>query len=117
MKIRAQTLNDLMLLEKSAKFPLGLKNYDQVFSVTQNDGELVGSAMLSTISEVSMILRNDLSPITKSKALLKINEVLLKHLKGTDVHVIVKDHDSYVNILKKHLGFEEIEGVTLFKRV
>jgi len=117
MNIRAQTLKDLVELEKSAKFPLGCKNYFRVFSIDNDAGEVIGSIMLAPLVEVSMILSKDISPITKGKALKEIYDFLLRELKGTDVHVIVKDHDSYVGILKKHLGFEEIDGEVLFKRV
>ena len=118
--IRDLNLNDLVKLEKDAKFPLPNLNSDLFFikKSIELDNELIGSFFVKNTTETSLIFK-DVSRLNRARALKQIFHYLafeLVKLGYNDTHVFVPNMSDYENILKKHFGFEDIVGTPLVLR-
>lgn len=123
MVIKNFTLKDLADLEKCAQFPLGNLNLgDGHFALKKSifsGNHLIGSFFAHMTTEISLVLDNDMSNISKAKAINFIFTHLMHELPKLgfdDAHIFIKNNDSYVDLLKKHFTFEEVVGKALVVR-
>jgi len=119
MQLRELNLNDLMLLEKDAQFPMPnlLSPLYCIKKSIEEDGSLIGSFWVKLTSETSLILDSKYSNLTRARAIKEIFRFLRKELvtKGLDdSHLFIQENDHYVELLKKHFHFKDNLGVPLY---
>lgn len=120
--VRDLNLNDLLILEKYAKFDFP-KIDSPLFCIkkaVEIDGKLIGLFLTHLTTEVSLVFDDRVSRITRARALKEIYFHLFKELTKSgfdDAHIFLKDDlVSYGEMLKKHCGFEDIVGHGLVLR-
>lgn len=121
--IKELTLQDLVLIEKDAKFPIENINLSNCLikkSIFDNDNrEFKGIFLAHKTLEISIILRSDLSNYSKAKAINCIFKNLIADIPALgydDSHIFLNNDDTYGELLKKHFGFEDIVGTPLVIR-
>jgi hypothetical protein len=117
--IRDLSLNDLVILEKDAKFPLpNLANpLYKIQKSIENNSELLGSFWVKITSETSLVLKPELSNLTKARAIKEIFKFLyleVQRLGLDDSHIFIEDDPHYIKFLKKHLNAKDNLGVPLY---
>ena len=114
--IRDLKLNDLVILEKEDLPALFNGPYKLVKSVDHN-GELTGSFWVRVTSEISILLRPELSNITKARAINEIGQFLYckipEQLGISDSFITFENNfdESYIKSLKKHFNFKDIRAL------
>ena len=117
--IRDLSLNDLRALEKDGLPSLFNGPFKLIKSV-ECDGKLIGSFWVKITSEISILLKPELSNLAKAKAIKEIGEFLYGKIPeqlGISEAIVVFDNDDeriderYIKFLKKHFNFEEVKAL------
>ena len=119
--MRDLTIRDLVQLEKYAQFPLDfLINKPKIVQKTFEDEDgLIGAIIVTGTAEISAIFNND-RPKGIVRVLKELPQIMQRELipRGfRDLHTFIKDNPGYAEILKGHLGFEDVAGRALVWRV
>ncbi len=119
MSIEDMKLSDLIILEKDdlpALFNGPFKIRKTVYS---KDGEIIGSFWVRITTEISILLRDNISNFKKAKAVSSIGNYLYDEIPtqlGISDSLITFDKEideKYIEILKKHFDFKEIRALTV----
>lgn len=127
MEIRDLNLRDYITLEKLhdkvSEFPIPnpSNKLNIVKKAIYDDGNFIGAGFAWNTTEISLIVDDDLSSIKRAKAVKLLFDTLLKELVGlgyedSHVFVIPKTDVKYAELLKKHFGFIDDEGIPLYYR-
>lgn len=114
--IRDLVLSDLVELEKDNLPSLFNGPYKLVMSI-EKDGELIGSFWTRLTTEISILLKPELSNITKARAISEIGRFLyckIPEQLGISDSLITFDEgydEKYVNSLKKHFDFKDVKAL------
>jgi len=117
--IRNLNINDLVILEKYAKFPMpNLNNSLYVIkkSIIQ-DERLICSFWVKLTSETSLILHPNLSRFEKTRVLIELFQFLyceVQKLGLDDSHLFIENNENFVKLLKKHFNFKDNLGTALY---
>jgi hypothetical protein len=113
MQLRDLKLSDLVILEKDNLPPLFNGPFKLIKSIDDN-GDLVGSFWVRITTEVSLLLKPEMSRIKRARAISKIAEFLYDKIPedlGISDSFITFEGDfdeKYIKLLKKHFNFEEV---------
>lgn len=119
--IRDLELRDLRLLEKEARFPMPNLNNKLYYikKTIEEDNNPVASFWVKVTSELSLILKNELSPTKKAKIMLELDKFLKGKLTKDgmdDIHLFIED-EIFSHFLVKNFGFVQVPGQSLYRRV
>jgi hypothetical protein len=84
-----------------------------------HDGETIGAAFAHLTSEITLILDESQSKLTRAKAVKTVFSSFLSDITGQgleDTHVFVSPSDNveYAEFLKRHFSFTEARGLPLY---
>jgi hypothetical protein len=109
--------------ESNANFPT--PDYDSPVmlikkTVTDDKGNILGSAFLHLTSEVGLILSNNLSNVTRARIISELFNQIYKEFCQTDLedtHVFITPETDthYADFLIKHCGFKKDTGLVLYR--
>lgn len=120
MEIRDLSIHDLTILEREAKFPMpNLVSGLYPIKKSIDEDRLLASFWVKVTTETSLILRPDLSDLTKAKIIIKIFKFLTKELQRLgfdDSHLFIENDESYVKFLKQYFSFRDNLGHALYIR-
>lgn len=121
MRIRDLTLNDLRVLEGSQngfKMPnvCNPLYFSQIVVIDESEA-IIGAAFIHLTTEVSLILRKDISDFRKTKALIPLVEEIKKIHRRNDLedsHVFLTGDDGrFARFLEKQ-GFVRATGTPMY---
>lgn len=114
--IRDLKLSDLVALEKDNLPSLFNGPYKLIKSIELND-KLIGSFWVRVTAEISILLKDDISNITKARAISELGKFLYNKIPEdlgiSDSFVTFEDKfdENYIRLLKKHFDFQEIRAL------
>jgi hypothetical protein len=124
MHIRDINLGDLVAVEKfygARDYQLPNINNGLYFvqKTILDDGEIIGAAFAHLTSEVTLILDESRSKLTRSKAIKMVfssflAEISNKGLEDTHVFISPESNVEYAEFLKKHFNFIEAKGLPMY---
>jgi hypothetical protein len=117
--IRDLKLSDLVILEKD-DLPNLFNGPFKLIKSIEKDGELIGSFWVRLTAEVSILLRPEVSNLTKARAIKELGNFLYDKIPeqlGISEGIITFDDGKYdpiyIEFLKKHFKFEDIKTLRL----
>src|ERR1035441_2867683 len=116
MQLRDLKLSDLVILEKDNLPNLFNGPFKLRKTILSNDGEVLGACWVRMTAEISILLKEDVSNLTKARAINEIGKFLYnsipEQLGISDAFVTFDDLDkNYIQFLKKHFNFQEIRAL------
>jgi hypothetical protein len=89
-------------------------------AIVDDEGNLIGSVLVKMTCEVGLILDKVQPNITRAKAIKAVSKELLTSIPAAgvqDAHVLImpESNTAYAEILKKHLGMRNPEGIHLYR--
>lgn len=120
--IRDLKLSDLVILEENNNIPNLFNGPFKLIKSIEKNGELIGTFWARVTTETTLILRPKLSNLTIARAIDDTFKFLYYNIPsqlGISDSFIIFENDfdsSYVQFLKKHFNFEDMQKVLRLRR-
>lgn len=115
-------LNDLVNLERDARFPIPNPNnrlYIVQKTITDDEGKVLGAAFVHLTTEISLIWGGGVSRFERVRKMKEIFDSLLKEitdagLEDTHIFVLPENDVGHSNFLVNKFGFKQVTGRPLY---
>jgi hypothetical protein len=117
MQLRDLKLSDLIILEKDNLPALFNGPFKIRKTILSDDDEVLGACWIRITTEISLLLRSEISKYKRARAINKIGKFLYNEIPEqfgiSDAFITFEgDFDEkYIKSLKKHFNFEEIRAL------
>ncbi len=112
----AEQINTLWSKHYSNEFGLPTLDNTIIRRVIEVEGKIVAYGFAKLFAEATLVLDQSHPRTLKVQALQALMFDAIRGCKEhnlSQLHAIVKDRPQYVNLLKKHYGFKDVDGTML----